>query len=83
MEYTAATGEHFTDEDIERWAADAESGFPDSTVEWVPGRPWGKQTEPMVVKTIRIPAALWHRIEQQASKRGVTVSEVVCEKLRA
>lgn len=40
MEYTSFEGMAFTDEDIERWAKDAEVGFPDSELTWGKGRAW-------------------------------------------
>ncbi|MFC5369378.1 ribbon-helix-helix domain-containing protein [Arcanobacterium bovis] len=83
MDYVAASGEKFTDADILQWAQDAENGFPDYDFEPVDGRPWEVKTEPMVTKTIRVPVSLWNRIEQQARARGVSVSEMAREKLRA
>lgn len=38
MEYTASDGTKFNDDDIERWAQDAERGFPNSVLE--PAQPY-------------------------------------------
>ncbi|MGV9181998.1 hypothetical protein [Arcanobacterium canis] len=77
MEYTAANGERFTDDDILRWASDAENGFPESTIEWVEGRAWEPKEQPLLAKSIRVPQAVWNLISQKASTEGITESQWV------
>ncbi|MGV9196595.1 hypothetical protein ACTOVL_05245 [Arcanobacterium canis] len=81
--YQASTGEIFTDDDIARWANDAENGFPGYEFETVQGRPWEARTEPMITKGIRVPASLWAKLEREAQAKGMTTSALAREKLRA
>lgn len=73
--YVSAEGIPFNEDDIERWVADAEAGFPNSEFIAVEGRPWEAKTEPMEAHTIRIPRVLWDLVETQAAKRGISASE--------
>lgn len=72
-QYIGANGVPFTDEDVERWAKEAEEGFPNSVLTHeVP--PWLK-SDPMVTKSLRVPSALWDLLEKQAKEHGATTSE--------
>lgn len=73
--YVSDEGIVFTDADIQEWASEAESGFPNSTLTAVAGRPWEARTEPMEAHTIRVPRVLWELVEAQAAKRGISASE--------
>ncbi|VEI13301.1 hypothetical protein [Trueperella bialowiezensis] len=53
MDYIASNGKPFTDEDIQRWGAEIEAGFPNTELDPVEGRPWETDVEPMQPKTIR------------------------------
>ncbi|MDP9800366.1 hypothetical protein J2S49_000442 [Arcanobacterium wilhelmae] len=77
MAYTAATGEQFTDDDVRRWAQEAENGFPDSTVEWVQGRAWEGKRQPLTAKSVRAPQAVWKLVAEKAALEGITESEWV------
>lgn len=44
--YVSDEGIVFTDADIQEWASEAESGFPNSTLTAVAGRPWEVRVEP-------------------------------------
>ncbi|AEK35695.1 hypothetical protein CVAR_0347 [Corynebacterium variabile DSM 44702] len=78
-DYTAANGTMFTDDDIERWAQDAESGKeyegahlgPSS-----PGRPVsvGEQARPF---TLRLDAARRAKLNRVAHDRHMSASQVV------
>ncbi|WP_130866923.1 hypothetical protein [Acidipropionibacterium timonense] len=59
---------------VRRWEAEAESGFEGLQVEPFEGRAWEVQTEPLRPRTIRVSDSLWHLIEQDASRRGLSVS---------
>lgn len=51
--YTAADGTTFTDDDIERWVAEAEAGFPEATFSpSTPGRPVsvGQEARPFTLR---------------------------------
>lgn len=76
MQYTAANGITFTDEDIERWSADAEQGFPNSVLE--PAQPYEWEHKPvMQARTIRAPQAVWKLLDQEASKQGLAPSTYI------
>lgn len=75
MEYVTDNGKKFTDADIERWAEEAEAGFPNSDIQWVKGRIWEKGTEPMKVKTLRAPQSVWVMTARKAQEAGVSESE--------
>jgi hypothetical protein len=49
-DYITDDGFAITDEMVDRWAADAEAGFPDSTVTPVDGRPWKSAISLMTTK---------------------------------
>lgn len=71
--YTDTNGVAFTDADVERWADDAEAGFPDSelsreTPDWI-------KAEPMEAHSIRVPAKLWALIKDEASRQDMSTSE--------
>lgn len=75
MEYVASDGAKFTDEDIERWAKDAEEGFPNSEVTWMRGRIWEEDQTPMKAKSIRAPKTLWDLTARKAAEAGISESE--------
>lgn len=83
MQYIGSNGVVFTDADIEKWADDADNAFQDYEFTTVEGRPWESKTEPMITKTIRFPASVWKRLEQQAARLGMSASAYAREKLRA
>lgn len=72
-QYLAADGTIFDDDDIIAMAADAENGFPNSTLTGEPA-PWNA-TQPMTTRSVRVPETLWHLIETAAKNQGVTTSE--------
>lgn len=77
--YTASSGRPFTDEDIERWAAEAESerGYDgDHLGPSVPGRPIsvGERARPF---TLRLDAARRAKLDQVAEARHVTPSQLM------
>lgn len=74
MTYIASTGESFTDADIERWALDAEQGFPNSIVEPTTPRAWEHESQPMISRTFRVPETLWNLVEARAKQEHVTTS---------
>ena len=43
MDYIAENGTPITDQLVEKWAAEAEAGFPGATVEPFEGRAWEKE----------------------------------------
>lgn len=78
-EYTAADGTPFTDEDIERWAAEAESeqGYTGGHIgPSVPGRPVsvGAEAKPF---TLRLDANRRAKLNQLAKERHTTPSELM------
>lgn len=75
MDYIASNGALFTDEDIIRWAAEAEAGFPNTSLDPVEGRPWETALEPMQTKTIRAPRELWNLVKLKADQAGQTQSQ--------
>ncbi|WP_349829065.1 CopG family transcriptional regulator [Brevibacterium litoralis] len=75
--YTDANGVPFTDADVERWADEAEAGFPDSTL--TRETPAWVKTEPIETHSVRVPARLWQLIKDQAEARGMCTSEYTRE----
>lgn len=77
--HTGSIGVAFTDADVERWADEAEAGFPNSaltreTPPWV--RP-----EPMETRSVRVPARLWELVKSEAARKGMNTSEFAREAL--
>ena len=77
--YTAANGTRFADEDIERWAAEAESeqGYTGSHIgPSVPGRPVsvGAEAKPF---TLRLDANRRAKLDEIARERTTTPSELM------
>ncbi|MGL4832161.1 MAG: hypothetical protein ACRCWS_06275 [Propionibacteriaceae bacterium] len=79
--YTASTGQTFTDEDLLRWADDAENGFPGSTVESTQPRAWELETDPMVPVTIRIPAGMLAQIRKRNTNTSTFVRAAIAQEL--
>jgi hypothetical protein len=79
--YTAADGTKFTEQDIEKWAAEAESerGYTGGHLgPSVPGRPVsvGAQAKPF---TVRLDANRRAKLERVAKEQHVTPSDLVRE----
>lgn len=79
--HSDVTGSPFTDEDIERWAAEAESeeGYTGKHLgPSVPGRPIsvGAQARPF---TLRLDAARRAKLNEVAHERHITPSQVMRE----
>ena len=74
MNYIAENGTPITDELVEKWAAEAEAGFPDAIVEPFEGRAWEKDTEPLKPRTIRLSDTMWELINAAASDSKVSPS---------
>ena len=77
--YTATNGTTFTDEDIERWAAEAESDqeYTGSHIgPAVPGRPGsvGAEAKPF---TLRLDANRRAKLDQIAEQRHITPSQLM------
>ncbi|WP_159619872.1 CopG family transcriptional regulator [Ruania rhizosphaerae] len=77
--YTDVNGVPFTDEDLERWAAEAESeqGYTGKHLgRSVPGRPIsvGAQARPF---TLRLDAARRAKLDEVAQKRHTTPSQLM------
>jgi hypothetical protein len=75
--YTGAGGTHFTDADLERWAKDAESGFPGAQFgPSTPGRPVsvGQDARPL---TIRLDATRRAKLSARAAAQHTNVSQVL------
>ncbi|NKY11027.1 CopG family transcriptional regulator [Cellulomonas hominis] len=75
--YIGANGTRFTDDDLERWAQDAEAGFPDATFgASTPGRPVsvGQDARPV---TIRLDAARRAKLMALAAQQHTNVSQVL------
>lgn len=75
--YVSVDGVEFTDDDVERWADEAEAGFPGAVFsESSPGRPVsvGLNARPF---TIRLDDARRSKIDRVARDRRTTASEVV------
>lgn len=81
MTYTANDGTTFTDNDLIRWADEAEAGFPNSIVETASPRAWEVASEPMIPRTIRAPRNLWAAVDAQAAKAGCTASDTARQAL--
>lgn len=76
-QYTAANGTVYTDEDIERWAQEAEDGFPGATFgPSIPGRPIsvGADAKPF---TLRLDARRRAKLDKLAQERHTTASQLV------
>ena len=78
-EYTAVNGTTFTDDDIERWAAEAESeqGYTGTHLgPAVTGRPVsvGTQARPF---TLRLDAARRSKLDDLAKERHITPSQLM------
>lgn len=65
--YLAANGQAFTDDDVARWAADADQGFPNSEVTVTEARAWEREQEPMVQLSARVPEALRDSVRRVAA----------------
>lgn len=72
-QYLGANRVPFTDEDVERWATEAENGFPNSVLTNEVA-PW-RNSQPMETRSLRVPSALWSLLEKQAKEHGLTTSE--------
>ena len=77
--YTAVSGAKFTDEDIERWAAETESeqGYQGGHLgPAMPGRPVsvGSQARPF---TLRLDAVRRAKLNEVARERNITPSQLV------
>lgn len=84
-EFTAVNGSKFTDDDIERWAAEAESeqGYIGAHLSpAVPGRPIsvGAQARPF---TLRLDAARRAKLDEVAQERHITPSQLMRELIDA
>ena len=84
-EYTDVHGTPFTDEDIERWAAEAESEGEYTGKHLgpsVPGRPIsvGAQARPF---TLRLDAARRAKLNEAAQERHITPSQLMRELIDA
>lgn len=78
-QYTDVSGTSFTDEDIERWAAEAESerGYVGKHLgPSIPGRPVsvGAQARPF---TLRLDAARRAKLNEAAQERNTTPSQLM------
>ena len=80
-QYIADNGTVITDEMVDRWARDAEEGFPDSIVEPFEGRAWETRTEPLKPHTIRVSDTLWNMVETNAKAQHMSVSEYMRQAL--
>jgi len=83
--YTDVNGVPFTDEDIERWAEEAESenGYSGNHLgSSVPGRPIsvGVQARPF---TLRLDAARRAKLDEAAEERHITPSQLMRELIDA
>jgi predicted transcriptional regulator len=74
-DYVADDGTLITEDMIDEWAKEAESGFANSTVTPFEGRAWETRTEPLRTRTIRVSDSLWHMVELNAKARNMSVSE--------
>lgn len=75
--YTAVNSKSFTDEDIEKWAAQTERGYTGGHIgPATPGRPIsvGQQARPF---TLRLDAARRAKLDHIAHERDTTVSQLV------
>ncbi|WP_431836646.1 CopG family transcriptional regulator [Cellulomonas sp. Y8] len=74
---TSAGGTRFTDDDLERWAQDAEAGFPGARFgASSPGRPIsvGEDARPL---TIRLDAARRAKLAARAAEEHTNLSQVL------
>ena len=83
--YTAANGTKFTDDDIERWAAEAESeeGYTGRHLgPAIPGRPIsvGAQAKPF---TLRLDAVRRAKLDEAAQRQHTTPSQLMRELIDA
>ena len=75
--YTAADGTVYTDEEIEKWAQDAEDGFPGASFgASVPGRPVSVGTDAKPF-TLRLDARRRAKLDKVAQERHATASQLV------
>lgn len=76
MKYTAADGTEFTDDDIERWATEAEAGFPGAVFAPTVHGPWGDDEDgsPLV---LRLDPAHLAKLLKTANDRETTMTQVV------
>lgn len=72
--YIAENGTEITDELVDRWAREAEDGFPGAEVTPFKGRAWETKTEPLKPRTIRLSDTMWHLIEADAKRSHMSVS---------
>jgi predicted transcriptional regulator len=77
--YTSSTGTTFTDDDVERWAEDAERGvFGGKPGRYAtPGRPLSVGDETAEPFSIRLDAPRRAKIEHAASERNTTAAQIV------
>jgi predicted transcriptional regulator len=76
-EYTAADGMHFTDQDMEKWAAQTERGYTGGHLgRATAGRPVsvGQRARPF---TLRLDTARRAKLDQIAHQRETSVSQLV------
>ena len=66
--YIAENGTEITDELVDRWAEEAENGFPGAEVTPFEGRAWEADTEPLRPRTIRLSDTMGHLIEADAKR---------------
>ena len=75
--YTAANGTVYTDEDIEKWAEEAENGFPEASFgASVPGRPVSVGTDAKPF-TLRLDARRRAKLDKAAKEQHTTASQLV------
>jgi len=77
--YTDVNGVTFTDANVERWADEAEAGFPNSVL--TREDPLWVKTEPMETHSVRVTASLWAQVQRIARERNMTASEYAREAL--
>ncbi|MBT1162591.1 MULTISPECIES: hypothetical protein [Bifidobacterium] len=73
-QYLAEDGTPITDEMVERWAQEAEDGFPDCTLTRE-SDPFPPSRVDMKAHTIRVPDELWTLVEAAANIKHITPSE--------
>ncbi|KFI50324.1 hypothetical protein [Bifidobacterium biavatii] len=73
-QYIAENGTPITDDMVERWAQEAEDGFPDATLTREDD-PFPPSRAEMRAHTIRVPDELWKLVETAAKAKKVTPSE--------
>lgn len=75
MSYIAENGTVITDEMVDRWAAEAEAGFPNCDVEVFAGHPEETHSRvAMTPRTTRASDVLWGLVEAEARRSGQTTS---------